>query len=161
MWCYGCWWLTMSHGQYLGQSEGKRAGQNSSLWKSWKYFICVIYHSEVGLLQFPSPLFKPFSENSQLCVLSPQPPDLLLSLWGAALPLNTREINITIRWCPQQITPLTPTQQWQQESHKNSFSARCINGLKREFYIICLCYQWEVRRCTGKGQRTDKIIIYL
>lgn len=61
--------------------------------------VCAAYHFEVGLLQLPCPLFQPLSQNSQLCVLSPQPPDLLLGLWGAALPLNTGETNIIIRQC--------------------------------------------------------------
>lgn len=81
-------------------------------------FNLTVYHFEVGLLQFPSPLFQPLSKNSQLCVLPPQPPDLLLSLWGAALPLNTRGTNFIIRQCLRQ---LTPTQQCR-TSHKNSYS---------------------------------------
>lgn len=65
-------------------------GRLSSLWECLSCFICAAYHFEVGLLQFPSPLFQPLCKNSQLCVLSPQPPDLLLSLWGTALPLNKK-----------------------------------------------------------------------
>lgn len=57
----------------------------------WAPWISAAYHSEVGLLQFPSSLLQPLGENGQLRVLPPQPPDLLLRLWGAALPLNTWE----------------------------------------------------------------------
>lgn len=65
--------------------------------KMLEVFHLTLYHSEVGLLQLPSPLLQPLSENSQLCVLPPQPPDLLLGLWGTALPLNTRGTNFIIR----------------------------------------------------------------
>ena len=75
-------------------SECRQIGlavQCEIVWGFFFLLICVLYHFEVCLLQLPSSFFQPFSENSQLCVLSPQPPDLLLGLWGAALSLNTRE----------------------------------------------------------------------
>lgn len=56
----------------------------------------LLYHFEVGLLQFASPLLQPLRQNSQLGVLPPQPPDLLFRLWGAALPLHSQGINIII-----------------------------------------------------------------
>lgn len=61
--------------------------------KMLEVFHFKLYHFEVGLLQLPSPLLQPLRKNSQLCVLPPQPPDLLLSLWGTALPLNTMGTN--------------------------------------------------------------------
>lgn len=60
-----------------------------------KVFNLMVYHFEIGLLQLPSPLFQSLSKNSQLCVFPPKPPNLLLSLWGAALPLNTQGRNIS------------------------------------------------------------------
>lgn len=74
---------------YVGQDEEKKQFAVKML------EVFNVYHFEVGLLQLPSPLFQSLSKNSQFCVFSPQPPNLLLSLWGAALPLNTQGINIS------------------------------------------------------------------
>lgn len=88
MWWFGCWCMLMSLSQHVAQSVRKKQFGGVNL---------IVYHFEVGLLQFASPLLQPLSQNSQLCVLSPQPPDLLLRLWGAALPLHSQGINIIIR----------------------------------------------------------------
>lgn len=90
MWRFGCWCMLMSLSQHMGQSVRQKQFGGVNL---------IVYHFEVGLLQFASPLLQPLSQNSQLCVLPPQPPDLLLRLWGAALPLHSQGINIIIRQC--------------------------------------------------------------
>lgn len=74
----------------MSQCVGCRqtGGPSGLRWKRPRLFIGAAYHFEVGLLQLASPLLQPLGENSQLCVLPPQPPDLLLGFWGAALPLE-------------------------------------------------------------------------
>lgn len=79
----------------MGQDEGELGEKKQFAVKMLEVFNVTVYHFEIGLLQLPSPLFQSLSENSQFCVFSPQPPNLLLSLWGAALPLKTQGINIS------------------------------------------------------------------
>lgn len=79
--------LFKQHTYYYGERCLKMPRLNKSggslRSKHWR-----AYHSEVGLLQLTRPLFQPFSKNSQFSVLPSEPPDLLLSLWCAALPLE-------------------------------------------------------------------------
>lgn len=90
MWCFGCRCMLMSFSQHMVQSVRKKQFGGVHL---------IVYHFEVGLLQFASPLLQPLSQHSQLGVLSPQPPHLLFRLWGAALPLHSQGKNDIIWEC--------------------------------------------------------------
>lgn len=91
-----CRFWTMVHQKLLQRFIHTLLGEAASA-VEFKYFITAIYHFEVSLLQFASSIFQPLSENSQLSVLPPQSPDLLLSLRSAALSLKTSNTNVTIR----------------------------------------------------------------
>lgn len=117
----------------MGQVEGKLGEKKQFVVKMLEVFNLMVYHFEIGLLQLPSPLFQSLSKNSQFCVFSPQPPNLLFSLWGAALPLNTQGINITSSYNACSNYQCSNAKK---ENHKNRHSGRLMKALKRDTVLV-------------------------